>query len=146
MPSKIERIREVVSRRKPRGWKLVEKTASKHLDGLADGFTKTIYCRPILTPYALFRYLHEVGHIHCRHTTVPPDDETPDWQSEYEAEMWAIAAMRAEGFRVTGEMMENARYNVGIHIGVAEQRSDGATIDEDILKFAFPKSWRNHVA
>lgn len=147
MDKKIERIREVVKVFKPRGWRLIEQPSNGKFDGHADGETRTIRCLPLTDTYALFVFLHEVGHVRCGHLRL--GHQKASWLEEYEAEMWAINAMRAAGFPVTKEMLHNARDNVANHVMQFEHQNylQGVhvEIDHEVLKFAFPDCWRDFI-
>lgn len=143
MSRKVERIREVARVFKPRGWKLVEKPSDGKTDGCADMSTRTITCPPLVTEYALFVYLHEVGHVRCGHLLA--GQPGVGWLEEYEAEMWAMAAMRAVGFRITREMMNNARENVRHHLLWADMGGAHVEYDRKIVMFAFPDTWRDFI-
>ena len=143
------RIREVVKVFLPRGWKLVERQFNEEIDGYAHKNTRTIYCIPLKDTYALFVFLHEVGHIRCGHMRKGHNTPLDDYTDEYEAEMWAINAMKAAGFRVTDHMLENARHNVRNAIQIEEEHNERAgvyvAVDKEILKFAYPKTWKEHL-
>ena len=143
-----QKIREVVRRRKPRGWRVVERTPRNGAIGMVTQTRHVIYVPPLVDEEALFVFLHEVGHIvnHHLHAGPPLPGDAPGWQIEYEAENWAIAAMRAEGFPVSRRMLAAARRNVRHRIeeALAVNKLDGQldALDPAALKFAAPRSWR----
>lgn len=142
------KIRDVVRRRRPRGWRVIERLPRNGAIGMVTQTRHCIYVPPLVDKNALFVFLHEVGHIVNQHLHAGPSlpGDAPGWQIEYEAEHWAIAAMRAEGFTVSREMLAAARQNVrhrveeALAVGKLDAQLDAA--DLAALKFASPRSWR----
>lgn len=151
LPLLEQRVRAAARRRRPRGWAVVERTPRNDVLGMVNLHSRAIYVPPLVDADALFVLLHEVGHIenhHLAEDTRDPD-VPPSWQLEYEAETWAIAAMRAEGFTVGHRMMDAARLNVRHRLQEAAARSrlDGELEKTGLaaVKFAFPDAWRDWV-
>ncbi|HEY5346830.1 MAG TPA: hypothetical protein VIJ72_01455 [Rhizomicrobium sp.] len=146
-----KKIREVVRRRRPRGWHVVERPPHNNAIGMVTQTRHLIYVPPLVDEDALFVFLHEVGHIVNRHLHPgrPLPGDAPSWQIEYEAESWAIAAMRAEGFAVSRRNLAAARQNVRHRIeeALAAGRLDAELEGTDLaaLKFAAPRSWRKWI-
>jgi hypothetical protein len=141
------RIREVVARRMPRGWRL-EEGAKLPLTLEAETVSykngdKVIRVRPLVSRWALYCFLHEVGHAVCQHHET--ETPLPVWREEFEAERWAIEAYRAEGFRVTPEILATAVMNVREEVRSAYERDSETQFDEDVLKWAFSETWREWV-
>lgn len=134
-----KRIRAVVAKRLPRGYKLKERLPTDDLEGYASSEPKRIVCPPLIDRFALGVFLHEVGHVVLGHLR---SDDLPGWREEYEAEQWAMKAMRAEGFRVSDEFAGRARHNVRCCIEKALDKEPDCVIDEEVLRFAFPDTWR----
>jgi hypothetical protein len=141
------RIRDVARRRTPRGWSVVERKPRHGTVGMVKLRTHVIYVPPLVDIEALFVLLHEIGHVENRHLADDGREAPPCWQLEYEAETWAIAAMRAEGFTVSHEMVDAARQNVRHRVQEAAARK---RLDLDLenagpaaIRFAFPRDWRN---
>jgi len=139
--SQQERIDKVVSRYLPRGWRLVEEKPDD-CDGEANGATRTIRCRPIKTPYTLYVFLHEVGHVRNGHCGV--NAKKPSWREEFEAEIYAIGMMRASRFTVTRYMLRHAKANVRDHIIDAEIEDPACEISDDAIRFVFGRRWRRY--
>jgi hypothetical protein len=142
------RIRTAAKRHKPRGWKVRERLPRHGCAGQAVA-AGIIYCPPLNNPDALYVYLHEVGHVVGKHiypgVTTEADKEL-GWLEEFEAEKYAIGAMRAEGFRVDRETLADARRYVAEAFAIAHDLSD---LDhphfQKALRFAFPSTWRKHL-
>ena len=143
------RIRDVARRRTPRGWAVVERKPRNGTIGMVKLSNHIIYVPPLVDIDALFVLLHEIGHIENRHLADDAHDREapPSWQLEYEAETWAIAAMRAEGFTVSHEMVAAARQNVRHRV---QEAAACKRLDRDLektglaaIRFAFPHDWRN---
>jgi hypothetical protein len=143
------RIRDIARRRKPRGWRIVERQPRHGALGMATRANRIIYVPPLKSLASLFIYLHEVAHVVNRHLHgIPVHEEFPhDWEYEFEAERWAIDALRAEGFSVPRAFQKAARENVRHRIEEAVVRHDFDIHHEDFnwsaLKFAFPETWRS---
>jgi hypothetical protein len=140
------RIREVVKNRTPKGFTVIERVPRHNADGMTTS-GGVIYVPPLISLDALFVFLHEVGHAVNGHVHADRCNE-PVWQHEYEAEAWAIAAMRAEGFRVGRALLAAARANVAGHIlrAIAADRFEVDGFGPAAVKFAFPKTWRKLAA
>ena len=143
------RIRDAARRHKPRGWKIRERLPRHGCTGMAFLTPRIIYCPPLNNPDALYVYFHEVGHVVGKHLypgRIRPDDRDMGWIDEYEAETYAIGAMRAEGFRVDRSTLADAREYVA---DAFKERHDFADLDhphfQKALRFAFPSTWRNHL-
>lgn len=145
---KLDRI---VKHRLPRGWTLkiqtpcfcsIARVVHYHSPFRVYGVLgemydhKVIYCLPIIDVGSLFTFLHEVGHMRCGHADT---DDLPGWLMEYEAENWAIAAMRAEKIPVPKKIIRHAKWNVKNFVDEAE---DDEVIDVEVLKFAYGNKWR----
>lgn len=123
----------------PRGWKLRERRKNKHggfvyskeqVFGLACFETRTIDVVRIETRADLFVFLHEIGHIHCGHGREASHADLSAVH-EYEAETWAIRAMRGMGFAVPRSCLAEAKAYVRGLIVDPEQE------DPAVVKFAY---------
>ena len=102
------RIAQLVKRYRPRGWSIKESHRHR-TGGLVDGETRTITVPRLETVWGLHIFFHEIGHIYrdhfkrmsmCRH------------QEEYEAEIYALHLMRAEGIHIPAHIIKSCRENV----------------------------------
>ena len=57
-------------------------------------------------------YLHEIAHITLHHPRVPGNSNKPTYVKEYEAEQWAISAMRENGLTVSNKLMALCKRHV----------------------------------
>lgn len=131
------RIRAVVRHRTPKGWKLREK-AYLEAHGKGYAYEAIIECPPIKDRNSLGIFLHEVAHVELNHHA----QDLPEWREEYEADQWAIKAMRAEGIAVPIEFSADSRHSVRCHCEKALAKDPDCEIDEEVLRFAFPDNWR----
>lgn len=107
--------------------------------GLTCFDTKTITTLPIINRYTLYVGLHECGHaaLH-RKDYLGNWLNTPDWQVEYEAETYAIKAMRAAGVPVPRVCLHDARDYVGSLL----EKCGCADAPDEVWRFAHPKGRR----
>jgi hypothetical protein len=102
-------INGLLGRHLPRGWTL-RLDAELSSRGRCNFGAKRITLKvPVTDRNSLFVFLHEVGHVRC-HAKEP--DGAPDYLIEYEAERYAIAAMRHEGVPVPRIELDKAKENV----------------------------------
>lgn len=140
-----EKFREIVKRYKPRHASL--KTTKRN-----EAIEAQVLARPVIyiprlprSRSELFAYFHEVAHVALRHLHADDHKESPayvpQWRQEFEAETWAIAAMRAERIPVPASTMKRAREYVRECI---EKAADGKhpCDDPEVLKFAYGRRWR----
>lgn len=109
---KVKRFSDIVRRYKPRGWHLVEGDPGEGLDGYAESepFGPVICVRPITSPYRLFVFLHEVGHVRMKH--LGQRKMLPVHVQESEAEQFAIDAFDREGLPLPKGIFKACRDNV----------------------------------
>lgn len=145
-----EKYRDIVEQHTPKGWRIVwfepqRKTGQfmygniGWIRGCADFFNRVIATCPIETRSDLAVYLHECGHVNLGH-------EHDCWvheyaQAEYEAEKYAIDAMRAHGISVPRTYLMGAAAYVDYCI---RNRPDVTHTDE-VLKFAYGRDWKKHI-
>lgn len=132
------RIRAVVRRRTPKGWRVSE-CVHPYDHGSAGKGGNVIRCLPVVDRDSLAFFLHEVGHVVCGHCD---DPSVPGWLAEYEADTWAFAALRAEGIAVSERYRGLARHNVRCYIEKERGKDPDADIEDAALKFAYPDNWR----
>lgn len=98
--------------------------------------TKTIWTRPIVSRETLYYYLHEVGH--ARQQIAGCFWAAEEYETEYEAEIYAIAAMRAAGIPVPRRLLDEARDYVFAHAECSKMAlEDGGRAE----KFAGYMTW-----
>jgi len=124
-------IKTIVRKYRPKGWRVREsKRRSKSQSGLAVWKTKTLLVPVLEDGPSLFVFLHECGHVRLGHGTVP----RPRHQEEYEAEKFAIHAMKVEGLSISPGVLNHAKINVWNRI--AEDEAKGIKISKHILRWA----------
>lgn len=143
----ISHIRAIADKHLPKGWEVVEKGEPRkdffkahngaglfgEVLGCADPFKKQIVCAPIICRSSLYLFLHEAGHVHFRHTEFADAETFPLWLIEYEAEMYAITAMRAEGLAIPRGAVAAAKKYVARCI---ESNADiNATVSDRVLRW-----------
>lgn len=137
-----ERYQDVIALHHPKGYRLKErKLRATH--GFAT-FRRDIVCEPIRDNAALFVYLHECGHVHARHLhdVVQPKNGFPDWRAEYEADQYAIVAMRAHKLSIPRARSKEAKEVLREYIVRGLEK--GEHIDDEVLRYAYGKEWRKH--
>jgi hypothetical protein len=130
---------DIVKRHRPAGYTLTERVMPTHY-GITV-FARGITTEPLVSREALFTFLHECGHVHCRH--ISHDGQIPDWREEYEADQYAIKAMRAEGYAVPRPRHKHGQKIVRGLIAAANKKGDHVD-DEEVLRYAFGRNWRQH--
>lgn len=134
----------------PRGWTFIEHSPQRSgkfygimedeepylVFGETDFDKKEIHCVRIVDRFSLAVFLHECAHAHMQHGR--SSDSAA--QDEFEAEMYAIKALRAAGLSAPRKYLIGARDYVAAHV-VAE---GGLDHSEEVLKFAYGRNWRDH--
>jgi hypothetical protein len=129
------RARQIMHSYTPRGWKVKMGGAQQRgASGLCDWSEKRLYVPLVCDDYSLFVFLHECGHVRCRHGY----DTRPSHMIEYEAEMYAQGALRECGFRVTREITRAGKAYVADEI--IKDRIKGLPIDPQVNRWANRKS------
>lgn len=145
----LARMKELARQHKPRGWKIEwREPHNKHgqfLDdevgwskGVACFDRKMIYCIPIIDRYSLAIFLHECGHVHLKHGQ--DDYDIHYAEMEYEAEMYAIKAMRANGIAVPQVYLDKSR----AYVEECIRKTPKEPQTDEVLRYAFGKEWRKH--
>lgn len=130
-----DQYKDIVKRHRPAGYKLTERMMEANY-GLTT-FARSITVEPICSRFSLFTFLHECGHVHSRH--IPLDGKIPAWREEYEADQYAIKAMRAEGVPVPRAAMVRSR--AILHDLIKKANDD---IDTEVMRYVYGKNWRSH--
>lgn len=151
----IARLREVAAQHAPEGW-ILKPTGIHPCDG--DGYktiasccsaTKTIEHPPITDRATLYMFLHECGHANCGHG----EDTDSSWAAieEFEAEMYAIKALRTANIPIPRHIVARARDYVRKIIEEVFNETDPedtgyhtdeAAYPDEVLQFAYGKRWR----
>lgn len=105
--------------------------------GVADFHNKLLECVPVVDRESLLVYLHEVGHIELKHGVDHYWEELA--QCEYEAETYAIKALRAYGIAVPRTYIAKAKSYVDSCI----RMKPSITQTEECLRFAYGAKWRD---
>lgn len=105
--------------------------------GIACFKSKSIKCIEIDSYYNLAVFLHECGHVNLGHKQ---DADSLDYlaQIEYEAEMYAVTAMRAMGLRVPARYLQDAKK----YVRACVERTPDAPHSDEVLRFAYGVKWR----
>lgn len=132
---------DIVDAHRPAGYRLLRRQLRKN-DGLAT-YQATINVAPHLEGReALFVALHEFGHVHNRHLrNFPGYRVLPAWQYEFEADQYAIQAMRKAGIPVPRERLA---WQKEIVRDLIAQDDGSEHVPEEILRYAFGREWRKH--
>jgi predicted sulfurtransferase len=126
----------LIKQHMPKGFKLKFKKLRGGILAYAH-FVREIVVEQVLDAKELFIFLHEAGHVHLRHVY----EEVPEnWREEYEADQYAIKAMRAAGVPVPRECVKWHKEIVRDMIEKSKEHVD----DEAVLKYAYGKEWRKH--
>jgi hypothetical protein len=133
-----ERYKEIVRQHRPAGYQLTERSMNANY-GLTT-FSRSISCEPIVDSASLFIFLHECGHVHLKHLTRKV--KLPTWREEYEADQYAIHAMKALGIPLPRVRLREAKEVLRDDILKGQHKHE--EIDEEVLKYAHGKSWRHH--
>ena len=105
-------------------------------------FVRRINLNKDLSPRnMLFVLLHEFGHVHMRHLT--RDGHVTDglWQDEYEADQYAIKAMRHAGVPIPKDILAQHKLLVRDRV---EAAPNGAIISKEVLRYAYGRNWKKY--
>lgn len=145
----LDRLHEIARRHSPPGWKIIWRTPKSatgqflHNEcGWAKGVTdwdhRVIENVHIIDRMTFGVFLHECGHVNMGHDV---DDYVEEYaQCEYEAESYAISAMRAAGIKVPRLYVTKARAYVDWCI----RQHPVVTQTDEVLKFAYGSKWRDY--
>lgn len=132
----MKRYKHIVDKHRPAGYTIHMRKMRVH-NGMTE-FSRSITIDNALEDrFALFVFLHECGHVHMGHMRHGP--EQPRWEEEYEADQYAIRAMRKAGIAIPREALATHK---DILRGLIK---DAGHVDNDkALKYAFGKNWRKY--
>lgn len=102
-------FRTLVKTYKPKGYTLyrLHGNAAKTADGVVSPGEKTIKINMDLNePWRSLVFLHEVGHIRCRHNSVKIHSH---WREEYEAWKWALKVWRDHKIPLKRELLHSIK-------------------------------------
>lgn len=108
-------LADIVRRHKPRGYRIRHtKRMTKLMNGYASYRRKVLVVPQLINVEGLYVYLHECGHVHmCHfHKKVRPIPH----REEYEAELYAINALRAERVFFPLRLRQAARAYIARHV------------------------------
>jgi hypothetical protein len=130
----------IVKKHMPGGYELKLRALSAN-DGLAE-FKRSITLNSHLEERAmLFVFLHECAHVHMRHLG-KMEKRKPLWLQEFEADQYAIKAMRAEGIPLPRAQLANHKSVMQEYIVTGH--ANGDTVDDEVLRYAYGRDWRKH--
>lgn len=147
MPSEpsVSRLQAIVLRHAPRGYGRIERPVRgvERPDGLVtvayvDTEKREIVHEPVVDRETLCMFLHECGHVYFHHRD---ENKVPPYEEEYEAEVYAWKALRAEGLSVPKKRMEDARDYVR---SCLPKDGDNSEVPARVLQFVFGREWRKH--
>lgn len=130
-----EKLEKIAALYLPAGWTV---SYRKSLSGRCHHSEKRLAAPRPITRNALFIFLHECGHAHLHDDAAGrrmDGKRKPTHVVEYEAEMWAHAAMREHGIPVPKKMTERGKAYVAWKIKQALARG-AKTIDADAATYA----------
>lgn len=131
---------ETVRKHLPAGYELKLRAMSAS-NGFAE-FKRCITLDSSLEERAmLFVFLHECGHVHLRHLG-RMDKRFPAWRQEYEADQYAIKAMKADDIPIPRKHLEDHKSVLREYIDLAHDKSE--VVDDEVLRYAYGRQWRKH--
>ncbi len=136
-------FKAIVRKHLPRGYRLHELEGDRQFEASVSSTTKTIRCRPIIDNYDLFIFLHECGHVHLKHVNTNCD-AVPFAHDEYEADQYAIRAIRASEFSLERECIRVQKQSLREIIEYTREYDPRPIDDDEILKYAYGREWRKH--
>lgn len=135
----MQKFKHVIDRHKPKGYTLKIRALTAN-DGMTQ-FRRDITIDSALEERAaLFVFLHECGHVYYGHMSKTYQGDTV--HAEYQADQYAIAAMKAEGVPIPRKQLENHKAVMRKYI--EEAHGKGHSVDEEVLRYAYGKYWRAH--
>lgn len=127
----------IVKAHLPKGYKLREQKLRGNTAGYATSHHEII-CEPITDRERLFIFLHECGHVHNRH--LRQNTDIPSWQEEYEADQYAIQAMRSHKIPIPKIVLQHHKNMVRMALNLDPDGTDNVKI----LRYAYGKDWRQN--
>jgi hypothetical protein len=141
-----EPYQALVKQHLPAGYKLVCKKLSGGTAAYAI-FTREIRIDHIKDREQLFIFFHEAGHVHCGHLRKANEKSGPhNWRDEYEADQYAITAMKAAGVAVPRGILIHHKKCVREIIEAARHsdRAPDHCDDDAVLRYAYGREWKKH--
>jgi hypothetical protein len=136
----MKRYQHIVKKHKPRGYRLLMRKLNATY-GLAQFVRQITIDRELPEREALFYFLHECGHVNLRHLKVEQQFQ-PTWLMEYEADQYAIKAMKADGIPIPRRCISENKEVMRDYIKKAHDI--GQMVDDAVLKYAYGRDWRKH--
>lgn len=137
----MTKFKNIISEHKPTGYRL-KHTRMKTCDGLTT-FERSIAISAELdreSPDWLFVFLHECGHVHNRHCVKDGKIVGSRAREEYEADQYAIKAMKTYGVPVPRHRLAFQKKEVRELVELTPDEEH----DEDVLRYAYGRDWRKH--
>lgn len=89
----------------------------------------------------LFVFLHECGHVNLRHLG-KMEKRFPLWRQEFEADQYAIKAMKADGIPIPRKQLQGNKEVLREYIDLAHDKAEH--VDDEVLRYAYGRDWRKH--
>lgn len=131
---------DIVKKHRPAGYSL-KRPRLTALDGNAIFQREINVSRELKGSEAVFVFLHECGHVHMRHIIRDGKVVGSNWREEYEADQYAIKAMREAGIPIPRDRLQHQKKIIRELI---EQADGSEPLDEEVLRYAYGRSWRQH--
>lgn len=128
----------LIKQHRPVGWSIKNRRTTAN-DGMATLTMEITINKELKGTERLFVVLHECGHVHMRHLKGDGKMAGPRWREEYEADQYAIGAMKKAGIPIPRERLKHHKEVVRTHI---EQADGSETVPDAILKYAYGRSWK----
>lgn len=132
----LKRYGHIINEHRPKGY-LLKRRKLGDLNGYAAFQREIVVDCSLDDRTALFIFLHECGHVHHQHLRQRHHEEVPDWQCEYEADQYAIKAMRAHKIPVPRAVLEGHKSELRALIDKAHEE-----VPKPVLRYAFGRHWR----
>ncbi len=136
-PSGSDPYRNIIKSHLPKGYRLKEINLHGNTAGYATS-NREIICEPITDRERLFVFLHECGHVHNSH--LRKNIDIPAWQEEYEADQYAIVAMRSAKIPIPKVILAHHKSLVRMAINLDPDGTDNVKA----LHYAYGREWRRH--
>lgn len=131
---------DVVKAHRPVGYKLERRRMTAN-NGEARLEMTIVINKELEGATALFVFLHECGHVHLKHLKGNGKLAGPNWNEEWEADQYAIGAMKKAGVPIPRAILAHHKSLVRELI----EQSDGSEHPSDeVLRYAFGRNWRKH--
>jgi hypothetical protein len=128
------KIKDILVRYRPKRWRVIQsKRREKTMEGLCHWEKRHLLVPTLKDTPTVFVFFHECGHVRLGH-----DDSShrPRYRREYEAERFAITAMRVEGLIIPWWVLNQAKINVWNCIITDESEGGISAIPKHIIRWA----------